>query len=298
MSNPSFDLFRRTLWSAAPMFKKNFVDVESEFGEPWAADFDQHLSRLFGADETRYRDAVKGYAGFSIDAMRLQVLFNRKRRYEDVSYAEACESVYLNDQYMSRLYLPGILVSHFLWRHHYRQLQYYRRQFLPRIARLEDKRFYEVGTGTGFYTVQVFQHDPAFNGIGIDISPTSRGFTTTQVGAWGFGRSFTPLDVNIMGADLEPLPVIQTVEVLEHLSDPVAFLKGLRRLLRPGGIGFIAAALTAPQADHIYLYWTPEEVIEHLNAAGFTVLEHGVEAGYSGKPDEIVPKVAAFIVTT
>src|SRR5689334_20903272 len=166
MTTPSFDLLRRTVWQKAPMFKKNFVDVESEFGSPWAEDFDRHLGHLFGEDEGRYQDAVKGYAGFSIDAMRLQVLFNKKRRYEDVSYADACESVYLNEQYMSRLYLPGIFVAHFLWRHHYRQLQYYRRRFLPRIAQLQDKRFYEVGTGTGFYTVQVFQHDPEFRGIG------------------------------------------------------------------------------------------------------------------------------------
>ncbi len=199
---------------------------------------------------------------------------------------------------MTRLYLPGIFLSHFLWRHHYRQLQFYRRRFLPRLAELEDKRFYEVWTGTGTYTVQVFQQDRTFHGIGIDISPASRTFTAAQVGAWGFGPSFTALDVNVMGADLEPLPAIQTIEVLEHLSDPIAFLKGVRRLLRQDGVGFIAAALTAAQVDHLYLYWTPDEVIEHLHAAGFRVLEHDVEAGYGGRPGEIVPRVAAFIVTT
>ncbi len=297
MTTPSFDLLQRSLWTGSPMFKKRFVDVQSEFGQPWVEDFDLHLRNLFGADQGLYRDAVKGYAGFCIDAMRLQVLFNKKRRYEDVSYEQACESVYMNEEYMMRLYLPGILISHFLWRHHYRQLLYYRRKFLPLLDRLDDKRFYEVGTGTGFYTLQAFRHDPTWRGVGIDISPHSRKFTAAQVKGWGFERSLTQRDVNIIGADLEPLPVIQTVEVLEHLSEPVVFLTSLRKLLRPGGVGFIAAALTAPQADHIYLYWTADDVIEHLVAAGFKVKDYGVEEGYAGKPGEIVPKVAAFIVT-
>ncbi len=97
MTTGAFDLLRRTLESAAPMFKKNLAEVASEFGDPWAADFDRHLEPLFGRNEDRYRDAVQGYAAFSIDAMRLQIRFNRKRRYEDVSYSQARESVYLNE---------------------------------------------------------------------------------------------------------------------------------------------------------------------------------------------------------
>ena len=102
---------------------------------------------------------------------------------------------------------------------------------------------------------------------------------------------------NIMDVTFEPFPCVQTIEVLEHLDDPVRFLTHVRRLLQPGGIGFIAAALTAPQADHIYLYWTPDEVIAHLRQAGFTVEDYNVEPGYVGRPGEIVPKVAGFIVS-
>jgi 2-polyprenyl-3-methyl-5-hydroxy-6-metoxy-1,4-benzoquinol methylase len=293
----AFERFRNLFFAKAQIFRKTFLDVQEHFGKPWEEEFDLHLQNLFGDDEQAYNNAIKGYTRFAIDAMRLQKLFNVKLKYEDVTYQEAYEKVYMNSEYMMNLYLPGIFASHFLWRHHYRQLKYYQRNFLPLLNGVEDRRFYEVGTGTGFYTVQIFRHDPAFRGVGIDISPHSRQFTLNQIRGWGFEKSFTSSDTNIINAGLEPYPVIQCIEVLEHLSDPDLFLVHLRKLLLPGGHGFITAALTAPNADHIYLYWNPDDVIRQLVSAGFKVEDYIEELAYDGQPGEHVPKVAAFIVS-
>ena len=298
MASEFLDLFKSLFFKNAAMFTKTFLKVESDFGEPWSNEFNRHLGKLFGKDEEAYIDSIRGYSRFSIDAMRLQVLFNKKLKYEDVTYEEACEKVYMNEDYMMRLYLPGIFVSHFLWRHHYLQFLYYKDKFLPLLDEDEDKRFYDVGTGTGFYTIQIFRHDKNFEGFGIDISPHSRKFTRKQVAGWGFDKSFNSMDTNIIGAELEPLPCIQAVEVLEHLRDPQLFLNNLRKLLKPGGYGFITAALTAPNADHIYLYWTPDDVMKQLVSAGFKVEDYIEEDAYeASKPEEHVPKLAAFIVS-
>lgn len=297
MSTTALDRFQRLLFEHSPIFRKTYVDVQESFGHPWEVEFDAHLGHLFGSDEAAYVSAIKGYSHFAIDAMRLQRIFNKKKKYEDQSYQEALEKVYMNPEYMMNLYLPGIFVSHFLWRHHYRQFNYYKERFLPLLDQMSDRRFYEVGTGTGFYTVQIFRHDPRFKGFGIDISPHSRRFTLNNIRGWGFENDFTSLDTNIIGADFEPLPCVQCIEVLEHLSDPQLFLNHLRKMLRPGGHGFITAALTAPNADHIYLYWTPQDVIAQLEAAGFTVTDFVEELAYEARGDEIVPKVAAFIVS-
>jgi len=293
----SLERFKQILFERASIFAPTFLKVQAEFGEAWEIEFGDHLEKLFGEDEAVYENAVRGYSKFSLDAMRLQKLFNKKLRYEDGTYEEACAKVYLNEDYMLNQYLPGIFVSHFLWRHHYRQFIYYKQNFLPLLDASEDKRFYEVGTGTGFYTLQVFRRDPGFRGYGIDISPYSRRFTLNNVKGWGAADSLVQMDLDIIGAELEPLPFIQSIEVLEHLSDPQLFLNNMRRLLKPGGHGFIAAALTAPIPDHIYLYWTPDDVIKQLVAAGFAVDDYREEIAYEGQPGEQVPKVAAFIVS-
>jgi hypothetical protein len=59
----------------------------------------------------------------------------------------------------------------------------------------------------------------------------------------------------------------------------------------------VTAAITAPNADHIYLYWKPDDVIGQLRQAGFTVEDFVEEYAYEGAPGEHVPRVAAFIVT-
>ncbi|MGE3853037.1 MAG: hypothetical protein AB7K09_14940, partial [Planctomycetota bacterium] len=88
------------------------------------------------------------------------------------------------------------------------------------------------------------------------------------------------------------------VEVLEHLEQPVAFLKVLRASLAPGGKAFITAALNAAHTDHIYLYRNREEVWEHLRAAGFTLEQSFVAAAYAPPgPDVPVPLAAAFVVS-
>jgi 2-polyprenyl-3-methyl-5-hydroxy-6-metoxy-1,4-benzoquinol methylase len=296
MSLKYFEQFKQLFFKEAAIFKSNFNNVESEFGDNWKQEFDLHLMKQFADNEENYINAIKGYSRFSIDAMRLQKRFNKKLKYEDVSYDEACEKVYLNEEYMFKLYLPGIFVSHFLWRHHHRQLMFYKENFLPLIEKSSDQRFYDVGTGTGFYSVQFIRHNPKAEGTGIDLSPYSRKFTANMIKAWGFENNFTSCDKNIIEESFEPFPFVQTIEVLEHLSDPQLFLNNLRKLLKKGGYGFLTAALTAPNADHIYLYWTPEEVIQQIEKAGFSVIKYCEDIAYEAEEGEHVPKLAAFIV--
>jgi 2-polyprenyl-3-methyl-5-hydroxy-6-metoxy-1,4-benzoquinol methylase len=87
------------------------------------------------------------------------------------------------------------------------------------------------------------------------------------------------------------------VEVLEHLEDPVAFLRGLRAAMAPGAKAFITAAINAAHADHIYLYRSADDVLAHLIEAGFTLEQSFVGAAYKpSAPGVPVPEAAAFIV--
>lgn len=296
-AHSAVDKFELLLTTRYPFFKTSVENQYLKFGDAWRAEFGDMLVRMFGDDDDKFERALRGYVDFAIDGLRLQKKFEKDRRYVSKSYEQAKKEVYMNDDYMMSLYLPGILLSHYLWPHHYRQLLFFRKTFLAMIKDSREKKFCDVGIGTGFYSRVILCADSEIRGKGFDISPFSSQFTQWQVRAFGLEDRYEIELRNVV--DQPPAlqwPYLVSVEVLEHLEDPLSFLKALRRMLAPGGRGFITAAITAPNQDHIYLYETADEVIRQLKQADFDVLDYIDEKGYEPKANEPVPRLGAFIV--
>jgi 2-polyprenyl-3-methyl-5-hydroxy-6-metoxy-1,4-benzoquinol methylase len=136
------------------------------------------------------------------------------------------------------------------------------------------RRWAEVGVGTGLYTRLALQGLPESHGVGYDISPLSLRFTAQHVAAFGCDTRYTVRDQNILtDPPSTPVEAVLCIEVLEHLEDPVAMLRGLRAMVQPGGMLFVTAALNAGHADHIYLYREPADVLQQAAQAELHV-EH------------------------
>jgi SAM-dependent methyltransferase len=267
------------------------------FGEAWADQFEQVLSALFPNPDSLL-SAVKGYATFCIQSMRLQAVFERELKYKVKTYHQASSEVYFNEQYMTQEYLPGLLLSHFLWPHHYRQLQFFENAFIQSMRVSGATSFVEVGVGTGIYSSWVLSKLSNVSGVGFDISPSSQTFTEAHIRSLRLANRY---HVELRDITKAPLEIgaewLICVEVLEHLDDPLVFLRGLRRNMATGARAFITAALNAAHADHIYLYRNNNEVLAHLVEAGFTLEQSFVGAAY--KPTYLgapVPEAVAFIV--
>lgn len=280
-------------------FASIFARQYSEFGDEWLNAFEVDMRTFFGNDRQRLERAVYGYGCFALDGMKLQKEFDKTRRYRAKTYAEAANAVYQNRDYMFDLYLPGILISHFLWRHHYRQHVFFTTRFVPLLKRHGGRLFYDIGVGTGFYSKEMLRVLPDARGEGFDLSPFALEHTTEMLQAWGFADRYTPHLRDIIADPIDTkASFIVNVEVLEHLEDPQAFLHALFAMLEDGGHGFISAAITAPNADHIYLYNSTHDVIVQLEAAGFKLVAYAEEPAYSPRqPTDSVPINGAFIVT-
>jgi 2-polyprenyl-3-methyl-5-hydroxy-6-metoxy-1,4-benzoquinol methylase len=279
------------------LFRDVVKRAHAQFGDPWAAELDDVVTRLFD-DEHVLGLAVDGYSAFALDAMRLQNRFDRERSYPQKTFAEAAADVYLNETYMNRQYLPGLLLSHYLWGHHYRQLRYFRDAFVAPMA-LAPARFAEIGVGTGVYSRTVLAQIPSVHGAGFDISPSSKAFAEAHLARFGvLDRYGIEIRDALADPPRDPLQWLVCVEVLEHLDDPLRFLRGLRGLLAPAGKAFVTAALNAANADHIYLYRDAAEVATQLRGAGFAIEQYFVGNAYPPAfADQPVPAVAAFVVT-
>lgn len=279
-------------------FAADIVDRSAAlFGEPWAIEFEQVTAALLPNSEAVVA-AVKGYSAFTISSMRLQAAFERDRQYKAKTYEQAASEVYFNEKHMMEEYLPGLLLSHFLWPHHYRQLQFFDSAFVSAMRVAGARSFIEVGIGTGLYSGLLLRKLPQISGLGVDISPSSKCFTEMQLAALAvIARYRTELRDVTAEPPEQKTDWLICVEVLEHLEDPIAFLRGLRRNMAPGAKAFITAALNAAHADHIYLYRSVDEVQIHLLKAGFTMEQSFMGFAYKpSAPGVPVPAAAAFIV--
>jgi len=196
-------------------------------------------------------------------------------------------------------YLPGLLLSHYLWPHHYRQLRFFETAFVERMRVAGATLFVEVGVGTGLYSGALLRSLPEAQGLGLDISPWSKAFCERQLSSQALADRYEVQLRDVTAASLAPKAEwLVCVEVLEHLDDPVAFLRALRANLAHGGSAFITAAVNAAHADHIYLYRDAGEVLAHLRQAGFSLEQGFVGAAYKPRvPGIPVPEVVAFVVS-
>jgi 2-polyprenyl-3-methyl-5-hydroxy-6-metoxy-1,4-benzoquinol methylase len=252
---------------------------------------DETIRTLFPTDE-KLAAAVKGYERFALEIMRLQIDFDRTGVYAPQTYEEANANVYQAET-MATTYLPGLLLAWYLWPHHYRQLQFFK-TFVHDMARSGAEKFVEIATGTGIYSRYALQGAQSAVGVGYDISPASCAFTERHVRKFGLGERYETRLQNVLEDEPEPADWLISVELLEHLENPMVLLHAMRKILRPGGKAFVATALNAPNSDHIWLYRNVGEVMSQLHEAGFHVIQSQVNAAY---PSPRPPEVAAFILT-
>ncbi len=96
--------------------------------------------------------------------------------------------------------------------------------------------------------------------------------------AAGYGIPF--LDAGQLEAAEGTFDVVTAIEVLEHVPDPVAVLKQIRRLLKPGGLFFATTGNARPFRDRLlswrYVrpeihisFFEPETLARALELAGF-----------------------------
>ena len=289
----TFEQMKTRLQQKYPNFAPLWKTAELQGGPDWVKEFSGHTDRVFGGHGERgIWEAVDGYAEFCTEAVRAQIFFEKNGRYKASSYAEVLQDCYHSEDYMARRYLPGQFLSHFIWPHHGKMLRGYLERFLPAAGDI--KLFYEVGVGCGMYSLKTLEARPDCKGVGFDIGQYALDFTKRVVDVHGLGQRYHIENRDIIAIPPEsPADFIVSQEVLEHLEDPPAFIRALRMMVRPGGYGYITAAINAGHTDHIYLYRSHGEVRRQLENAGWTVLDEQVEFNYPDKPLELRPTVAA-----
>jgi ubiquinone/menaquinone biosynthesis C-methylase UbiE len=224
---------------------------------------------------------VECYNTIVEDIKREQMYFLRNKKYRYSSYAEVCDSVYLNDGYMER-YMYGLGITSFLWSNHV-ELNRFFAAHLPRNA---SGRYLEVGPGHGLHfmtALRLCRYD-AYHAV--DISPKSAALTKDLVGSGLMGQ-FDRWEIHVsdfLQAELPGAPYDALVmgEVLEHVEQPEAFLRRAHEVTSKNAFIYLTTAINAPAIDHIFLIRHANEFDALLQRTGF-LCQHQLLLPYKGK---------------
>jgi len=163
--------------------------------------------------------------------------------------------------------MHGLLLSQFLWPHHYDILLYFNSILSNNIINI--KKYLEVGGGHGLYiseAINIIKEDAQYDLV--DISSISLGIAK---------RMIRYDKVNYVHSDIfeyypdKKYDFITMGEVMEHVEDPVKLLRKLYTLVEDNGKVFITTPTNAPAIDHIYLFKNAKDIRSVILESGFKI---------------------------
>jgi 2-polyprenyl-6-hydroxyphenyl methylase/3-demethylubiquinone-9 3-methyltransferase len=125
--------------------------------------------------------------------------------------------------------------------------------------------------------------------VGIDAAPENIAAARLHAAGQGLAIDYRTGSIDVLGA--EPFDLITSMEVIEHVDDPAAFVRGLAGALMPGGLLILStpnrtplsrlAMITLgeglgaiPRGTHDWdRFLTPHELRVQLEATGLEVLD-------------------------
>lgn len=133
----------------------------------------------------------------------------------------------------------------------------------------------DVGCGPGTITVDLAKRVAPGEVVGLDPSETVLRQAADTAAAAGVPVTFVTGDIYAPTLPAARFDVVHAHQVLQHVSDPVAALRQMRGLCRPGGI------VAARDADYGGMFWYPTlPVLDEWMA-----LYQQVARGNGGEPD-------------
>jgi 2-polyprenyl-3-methyl-5-hydroxy-6-metoxy-1,4-benzoquinol methylase len=214
------------------------------------------------------------------------VRFRRTGRYPDEGRQVEARLTYADTGAM-RANMLNLALTQFLWPHHYRLYAF----FIECIERAagDVRRYLEIGPGHGLYlAVAARTLRNATTLTAVDISEGS-----LQVAAELLRHYAITAPVELRHQDATTLAEDDTFdyitagELIEHLDDPAAFLRKLRRLLTPTGRAFITTCANCPDATHVYRFDTVAAIRSMLAATGYRVERECVAPSVDLPVDEL-----------
>jgi 2-polyprenyl-3-methyl-5-hydroxy-6-metoxy-1,4-benzoquinol methylase len=228
-----------------------------------------------------YDDLLDSYAEFCFTFLREQEQFLKTGEFSNAAkgFDEVHKEVYLDDEYM-RHYMLGHLLSCAVFPHHYRQYLFFMDRFVPAVG--PNASVCEFGYGHGLWLSSWLAHSPARTGIGYDISPQCVKMAREMLQLQGIATGRYQLHLgDAVKTDLGDTTYDAMIAsgLLEHIEDPLEFLRRVKRNLRTDtGRLFVMVPTNTAHPDHLVLFNNVDEIRDMFAKAGLGLVEECVAA--------------------
>jgi 2-polyprenyl-3-methyl-5-hydroxy-6-metoxy-1,4-benzoquinol methylase len=160
-------------------------------------------------------------------------------------------------------------------------------------------RLVDVGTGFGFFLSEMKKRE--WEVAGVEISQRGMSYARERLGV-----NVHPGSLEKAGLPGEHFDAVTAFYVVEHIPNPITFLKECHRILKPGGLLLLRYPHTTPIKNFLRLLgienrlydlpahlsdFSPETIQRLLKRAGFGSCEHLI-GGYT-LPDSLGKRIAS-----
>ncbi len=143
---------------------------------------------------------------------------------------------------------------------------------LPHLR--DDMTLLDVGSGPGTVTVDFARILAGGSVVGVDAAPAV--LQAAREHATGYDNvRFEEANAYELPFEDDSFDVVYAHQLLQHLSDPVAALREMKRVAKPGGL------VAVRDADYAAMAWYPESA----GLAEWNTLYHEVTHAYGFEPD-------------
>ena len=215
---------------------------------------------FFLLEEETIKSLAESYIAFCDYFVNERYHFAKTGTYRYHSLEET-QTLYEDHDYMHNCMI-GLCLASYMW-----QIQRDIMRFFVEACKQAEQRngrYLEIGVGHGEYFVSAIENMEFDQYIGVDISMTSVKMTEKYADyVIGEKKDFTVLHKDFFDYNSdETFQGIVMGEVLEHVEEPLKFLKKIHELADKDAFIFLSTAINSPYPDHIYHFHNVEEIYE------------------------------------